>query len=183
MARQQARRQHRERLAGTVLALLGVVVLVVAVFALHNPKGKVAAAGNSVSASPTRTITRAASESKSSKPPKSSSKASSKVASSSATDSAHAVPLIVLNNTTVSGLAKQAAQRFESGGWTVTHFDNYQNTIISTCAYYDPNDATARSAAEALQQQFPTIKRVEPKFPELPSGPVVVVLTVDYSTA
>jgi hypothetical protein len=93
-----------------------------------------------------------------------------------------AVPLVVLNNSTVTNLARQAAQRFESGGWTVTHFANYQNNIISTCAYYDANDAQARSAAEALQQQYPTIKRVQPKFPELPSGPVVVVLTGDYST-
>ena len=91
------------------------------------------------------------------------------------------VPLIVLNNTTIAGLAARAAQQFEAGGWTVTRSDNYQNEIVSTCAYYDPSDAQAKAAAEALQAQYPTIKRVKPKFPELPSGPVVVVLTPDYS--
>ena len=29
--------------------------------------------------------------------------------------------------------------------------------------------------------QFPTIKRVREKFAELPAGPLVVVLTPDYS--
>jgi cytoskeletal protein RodZ len=179
MARQQARRQHRERLAGIVLALLGVAVLVVAVIALHNPKGKLAAA-NSSSSAPTRTITRPASQS--SKTATTAKPQTSASSGGSPTDSVRAVPLVVLNNSTVTNLARQAAQRFESGGWTVTHFANYQNNIISTCAYYDANDAQARSAAEALQQQYPTIKRVQPKFPELPSGPVVVVLTGDYST-
>jgi hypothetical protein len=91
------------------------------------------------------------------------------------------VPLVVLNNTTISHLAQQAAQRFESGGWTVTTYGNYQNDILSTCAYYDSTDPAAKAAAQALQAQYPTIKRVEPKFPQLPSGPVVVVLTPDYS--
>jgi len=90
------------------------------------------------------------------------------------------VPLVVLNNTTTSGLAQQAAQRFEDGGWTVTSYGNYQNDILSTCAYYDPNVAGAQAAAEALQRQYPTIKRVKEKFDGLPAGPIVVVLTPDY---
>lgn len=86
----------------------------------------------------------------------------------------------MLNNTTVPGLAQQAAARFEAGGWTVTHVANFQNEIISTCAYYDPASADAKAAAQALQRQFPVIKRIKAKFAELPSGPVVVVLTPDY---
>jgi hypothetical protein len=92
------------------------------------------------------------------------------------------VPLVVLNNTTIHGLAAQAQQRFEAGGWTVTKTDNYQNEILSTCAYYDPSSAGAQAAATALQQQFPAIRRVKPKFDGLPAGPVVVVLTPDYSS-
>ncbi|HZC72934.1 MAG TPA: LytR C-terminal domain-containing protein [Jatrophihabitans sp.] len=99
------------------------------------------------------------------------------------------VPLIVLNNTTTTGLAAQAAQRFEGGGWTVTSVSNYQNSILSTCAYYDPAVTGAKAAATALQRQYPTIKRVAPRFaPDpgaepLPAGPIVVVLTPDYSAA
>ena len=92
------------------------------------------------------------------------------------------VPLVVLNNSGTPGLARGAAQRFESGGWTVSDFDNLPNqNIISTCAYYDPSVSNAKAAAEAVQRQYPTIKRVKEKFAELPAGPVVVVLTSDYS--
>ncbi len=93
------------------------------------------------------------------------------------------MPLIVLNNTTIPGLAKAAAQRFAAGGWTVTDTANLRDTIISTCAYYDPAVPDAKAAAQALRAQYPTIKRVKAKFAQLPRGPVVVVLTPDYSAA
>ena len=63
----------------------------------------------------------------------------------------------------------------------MTSTGNLTNNIVSTCAYYDPATPGAQAAAQALQTQFPTIKRVVPKFAELPAGPVVVVLTSDYS--
>ena len=37
------------------------------------------------------------------------------------------------------------------------------------------------AAATALQAQFPAIKRVVAKFSGLPAGPIIVVLTSDYS--
>ena len=109
---------------------------------------------------------------------------SSSSSSPAGTNSLKSVPLVVLNNTTVTGLAAQAADRFRAGGWTVTRSDNYQNDILSTCAYYDPSVPNAQAAAEALQAQFPTIKRVEPQFSELGSynSPIVVILTPDYSS-
>jgi hypothetical protein len=91
------------------------------------------------------------------------------------------LPLVVLNNTTTSGLAERARARFEAGGWTVTRTGNLSRDILSTCAYFDPAVPGAQVAARALQAQFPTIKRVVKKFPALPPGPVVVVLTQDYS--
>ncbi len=91
------------------------------------------------------------------------------------------LPLVVLNNTTVPGLAATARGRFEAGGWTVTNIGNLRGTILSTCAYYDPSQPTSRAVAVALQSQFPAIKRVAPKFADLPAGPIVVVLTSDYS--
>jgi len=159
---------------------LGIAVLVVAVIALREPNGHVAAqvgsssVGKKTSTTPRPSSSRSSSHS--SAPRKGDTKAS---ASASVKD----VPLIVLNNTTVTGLAQTAAERFQQGGWTVTSYANYQNDIASTCAYYDPAEAGAKAAAKALQQQYPTIKRVKQRFAELPSGPVVVVLTPDYSQA
>jgi hypothetical protein len=90
------------------------------------------------------------------------------------------MPLVVLNNTTIAGLAQQAANSFQAGGWSISEIGNLQNDILSTCAYYDPTVPGARDTARMLRHQFPSIKRVRPKFPELPTGPVVVVLTPDY---
>lgn len=182
--------------------VLGVVVLVIAIFALRDPKGHVTTAGPSSGG--TTTVVRTAqaspadgrssttspsagpSSNGSSSDHSSSTGSSSTGSSSSATGTgAGSVPLIVLNDTTTSGLANKAAKRFENGGWTVNSHGNLPSNItniISTCAYYDPNVTGTKNAAKALQQQYPTIKRVQPKFAELPSGPLVVVLAQDYSS-
>ena len=168
-------------------------MLVVAVFAIRNPRsgtGSPAADQTSSATSPSssRSSGSARSAGSSSVPLKSVSPSqvlsiSSSPGSSGSLTLAQAkqVPLVVLNNTTVSGLAAQAAQRFRSAGWTVTSYGNLQNDILSTCAYYDPSVPDAKAAARVLKHEFPTIKRVRPKFAQLPAGPIVVVLTPDYS--
>lgn len=91
------------------------------------------------------------------------------------------LPLVVLNNTTVTGLAAHAAATFRAGGWTVTGDGNYSGSIALTCAYFDPSVVGAQAAAQALRAQFPGIRQVQPKFAGLPPGPIVVVLTPGYS--
>jgi hypothetical protein len=185
VARQQARRHQRERIAGIVVVCLGILVLGVAILALREPNGHVTTAGSqrtsasSVAKQTSTGATHATSPAKTTAPGSASS--APKSGANGSGTKVKDVPLVVLNNTSVQGLASQAAQRFESGGWTVTESGNLTNVILSTCAYYDESQPGARAAAEALQQQYPTIKRVEPKFPELPAGPVVVVLTPDYT--
>jgi hypothetical protein len=160
---------------------LGIAVLVVAVVALREPKGHVTAQRSASS------VAKQSSTTPSTPPPKSAPRSSSPADQATpspnggSNEEVKSVPLVVLNNTTISGLAERAAHHFEDGGWTVSTWGNYQNDILSTCAYYDPSVTGAEQAAEALQEQYPSIKRVKPKFAELPSGPVVVVLTPDYS--
>jgi hypothetical protein len=173
MARQLARRHQRGRIAGIVVVCLGLAVLAIAVIALREPNGH-------VSGNPSNVANRTTSNLPSTTPGGPNRSASG--SASPAADDLRAVPLIVLNNSIVSGLAEQATHDFEQGGWTVTRYGNLQNTIISTCAYFDPSAPNARAAARQLQQQFPSIDRVRPKFPQLPSGPIVVVLTGDYTS-
>ena len=169
MARRLARRRHWERLAGALIAVLGVAVLVVAIIALRNPKQPSTRAGTD-----TRVVTSTVSA-----PTGSTSTSPSKGSSKRAAIGSQ--PLIVLNDTGTANLASNAAARFERGGWTVTNYDeNYSNDIVSTCAYYDPAVKGSKAAAQALRRQYPTIKRIAARFPQLPSGPVVVVLTADY---
>lgn len=190
------RRRQVERAAGIGLAALGVAVLILALFALRNPNGRGAKAVKSTTtATATTTATTKPSATTTATPkPSATSGAPSTPANTSTSAIAPTnsgpggtsaapgkLPLVVLNNTLVAKLADQAKARFEAGGWTVSSTGNLTNDIASTCAYFDPAAPGAESAARALQAQYPTIKRVAPKFAELPPGPVVVVLTPDYS--
>jgi cytoskeletal protein RodZ len=172
--RQLARRRQRERLIGVLIAVLGVAVLVVAFLALRNHHQAATAAGTDTHQStpqPSPSVSSSSTSTSSSGAPSS---GSPKVIGSK--------PLVVLNQTTTTGLAQQAAARFKHGGWRVTSAqDGYQNDVITTTAYYDPAVAGAKRAALALRRQFATIHRVAARFPQLPTGPVVVVLTTDYS--
>jgi hypothetical protein len=90
---------------------------------------------------------------------------------------------VVLNATSTANLATTTADQFKIAGWTVTSVDeSYSNNIISTAAYYDPSVANAKAVAETLQHQFPAIKRVVPKFTPLVDGPIVVILTSDFTS-
>jgi len=176
-------RRRFDRVGGSVLAVIGVVVAVVAIIALQHPNGRqakpVSLKTSTVTATATHTTTKSPPASRTSTrtaPPP-----SRTGGSSTSTSSSHSIPLVVLNSTTIQGLAETAKQQFQAGGWTVSYTDNIVNDIISTCAYYDPSDPANEQAAMQLQQQFPSIKRVKEKFSDLPAGPIVVVLTSDYS--
>ena len=177
MARQIARRQRRERLGGIALALLGVFVLLVALFALQHPRQNSSAAGTPTGRASSTAKAARSSHAATSAP---ATHSSTPPASTAGSGTPKRLPLLVLNNTTIQGLAEQARRTFVAGGWTVTDTGNLQNEIVSTCAYYDPTVPGAQQAATALQAQFPAIKRVVPRFAELPAGPIVVVLTPDY---
>jgi hypothetical protein len=183
-----AGRRQRARILGLIVVVLGVALLAVTIVALNRPKQH-SAARSTLSGSATT------SEVPDSTP------ATSSVATTSAptstpeptptptptptpipTPAAVAkVPLIVANNTGAVGLAQTAAARFQANGWQVTDLSNFTGDIISTCAYYDPSNPANQAAALELQKEFPAIKRVKERFSGLPSAPIVVVLTRDYS--
>jgi hypothetical protein len=169
---------RRDRAASLGIVLLGLVVLLVAVAALKHPQSSQAAPATPTPHTTTRTVAPSSPtvHRSTSAPAPSSTKTST-----AALPPATATPLVIMNNTTTSGLAASAESRFEAAGWTVTSIGTMSNDIISTAAYYDPAVAGAKRAALALQKAFPVIKRVVPRFPELASGPVVVVLAWDYS--
>jgi ABC-type transport system substrate-binding protein len=157
---------------GVLLVVVGVAVAALAVTALNHPNGRLAArASQSISTSA------AAGHPASSPAP---SPTRSRVSPTSSPAGSGRLPLIVLNNTSQVS-ASTAAQRFEQGGWTVTDASTFDGSILSTAVYYDSEVSGAQATAEALQQQFPEIKRVKAKFDGLPAGPIVVVLTSDYS--
>jgi hypothetical protein len=160
-------------------------VLVVAVIALRGPSRHTVEAGSQVPVD-SRVPSGAVTPGSASTPARHGATASGARTSSPSASSPAAsarVPLVVLNNTTITGLAQRASAQFEAGGWTVTKYSNYQNDILSTCAYYDPAVPDAEAAARALRRQFPGIKRVKEQFSELAQwhSPIVVILTPDWA--
>ncbi|HLZ37436.1 MAG TPA: LytR C-terminal domain-containing protein [Mycobacteriales bacterium] len=89
-------------------------------------------------------------------------------------------PLLVLNNSRVTGLAADAAAQFRRQGWAVTGTGNLRGRIRATTIYYAPGQA---ATAHRLAARFPAIQRVLPRIPGLPGdAPLTVVLTRDYAS-
>ncbi len=99
------------------------------------------------------------------------------VASSQPPGEAPVLPVTVLNNSRIRGLADRAAARFRAGGWPVTRVGNYSGgRIAATTVYYAPGH---QSSAARFATQF-GIGRVVPRFPGLPGSGTTVVVTRDY---
>jgi hypothetical protein len=171
--------RHREQLLGLVLLLVGASMALLAVSAFTHSKVRPATVKPAASPAAQRSGTghsRAANALRPGAQPT----AAGAVAAGYQADPA-SVPLVVLQNTGDPRLAGIAAASFTSGGWTVTQTQSFNGDILSTAAYYDPAVAGAQVAAQRLQAQFPEIVRVRPKFEGMPRGPIVVVVTNDYS--
>ena len=87
------------------------------------------------------------------------------------------VPVSVLNNSKIKGLAKTAAADFRAGGWPVPTEGNYRGgTIATTTVYYGEGQ---KASAERFAKQF-GIPRVAPRFAGLPTTGMTVIVTRDY---
>lgn len=94
------------------------------------------------------------------------------------------VPVRVLNNSKVSGLAARAAEDFRADGWTVAETGNYsegQGVLPTSTAYFRPGTAE-ESAARALAAKFNL--QVAARFPGIASfdDGVIVIVTRDYGS-
>ncbi len=56
-------------------------------------------------------------------------------------------PVVVLNQTTITGLAAQVARSLEADGWQVVGVGNWRGNVPETTVYYLPGDVRAGPAA------------------------------------
>ncbi|MGH8775490.1 MAG: LytR C-terminal domain-containing protein [Jiangellaceae bacterium] len=87
----------------------------------------------------------------------------------------------ILNDTDIAGLASQAQERLEAGGWEVPAIDTYTSGDVSETTVFYPEGM--QEAAEALAAQFPEIAGVEPRLPNLTSDWLVLIVAEDYAEA
>lgn len=92
------------------------------------------------------------------------------------------LPVTVLNNSAVNGLAARVAAVFEASGWPIRDLRNYTETRRpATTAFFTPGNAAEQAAAVALVAQFPQIAGgVEPRFPGLDGVGVTVTVVGDW---
>jgi hypothetical protein len=91
-------------------------------------------------------------------------------------------PLTVLNNSTIRGLADQAATQVQDRGWQVAQVGNFAGRLTTTTVYYTPGDAAGEAAARELAREFPQVAQVLPRYAGLPPTPagIVLVITKDW---
>ena len=87
------------------------------------------------------------------------------------------VAVLVLNQTSRSGLAAEFRDVLDDAGWTVGGVDTFRGTVPATTVYYPPG---LRSAAQALNAAFAQVHRVRPAFPGIPADKLTVILCKDY---
>lgn len=88
------------------------------------------------------------------------------------------VPVLVLNNSRISGLAERAADRFEDAGWPVRDTGSLRGRIRATTIYYPPGQ---EDVARQFAARFPEVQRVLPRLANLPGEGLTVVVTRDIT--
>lgn len=85
--------------------------------------------------------------------------------------------VVVLNQTTRAGLAASVADRLRDAGWTVPVVGNFRGVVPATTVYYPDG---ARAQAQAAAADLPVPPRVLPRFGNLSTTRLTVVVTDSY---
>jgi hypothetical protein len=87
------------------------------------------------------------------------------------------IAIVVLNETTRSGLASTAAAALRAKGWTVIGVGNFRGVVTATTVYYPVGHI---AAAQAAAKSLPTPPRVLPRFGNLSTTRLTVVVATNY---
>jgi hypothetical protein len=166
----------------SVLAVVAVAALVtsLAVWRGEDPAQPTAAATTGSPSAPSReALSQAASSATASTKAttKKKHKARTTTAPAAPSTSARDVEVVVLNETRRRGLAGTVAEVLRGKGWTVPTVGNFRGTVAATTVYYP---AGAEAAAQAAAETLPTTPRIRPRFGNLSTSRLTVVVTDSY---
>lgn len=87
------------------------------------------------------------------------------------------LPVRVLNNSTVAGLAKRTGSELSAAGFNVTEMGNYPGGVIAKTTVYYGNSPHERETAQAIANELGV--SAEPRFPGIADSPpgVIVIVT------
>jgi hypothetical protein len=87
------------------------------------------------------------------------------------------VEVVVLNQTSTAGLAGRVADVLRGQGWEVPAVGNFRGVVPATTVYYPPG---AEAAAQAVAEDLPVEPRLRPRFGNLSTSRLTVVVTDSY---
>lgn len=186
-ARRGAHRSSRDLVGAFVPSLLAVLAVTALITALYVWRGEepgttvqANASTDGSTSAPISASSPPASTPPASSPPASSTKpAAPTTAPAKPADLVGALEVVVLNQTSRGGLAATVAEQLRSKGWTVAHTGNFRGQVPATTVYYPPG---ARAEARAAAAGLPTEPRVLPRFGNLSTTRLTVVVTDNYPT-
>jgi hypothetical protein len=88
-----------------------------------------------------------------------------------------AYEVVVLNQSSRAGLAASVGQELRDQGWAVPAVGNFRGIVPSTTVYYPPGAETAARAAAGDLRSEP---RIRPRFGNLSTTRLTVVVTTSY---
>jgi hypothetical protein len=168
----------------SLLAILAVTSLIVALYVWRgeDPKEPPVAASSQTktpSATPPPATTNASATAEKTAAP---TVTASPTATAATTKSANVdlrsdIAIVVLNETTRGGLAATVAARLRTKGWNVSGVGNFRGAVPATTVYYPAGHA---AAAQAAAESLPTPARIRPRFGNLSTTRLTVVVTTNY---
>ena len=187
-SRRGAHRSKRDVVGAFVpslLAVLAVTAMITAIYVWRGEDPTTAVRANASTDTTTSAPTSSASSSTSTPPPSptqapattSSPPKTSSTTASSAAAQVGDLEVVVLNATSRKGLASTVAKRLRDKGWTVALVGNFRGNVTATTVYYPPG---AQADAEAAAASLSTEPRVRPRFGNLSTTRLTVVVTDSY---
>ena len=164
----------------SLLAVLAVAALVtsLAVWRGEEPtQPRAAAATGAASAATREALSEAPASSAVTTPATTAAPVSTTPSSTPAKAAERDLEVVVLNQTTRSGLAGTVAGVLRGKGWAVPAVGNFHGTVPATTVYSPPG---AEAAAQTAAEDLPTAPRIRPRFGNLSTSRLTVVVADGY---
>jgi hypothetical protein len=166
----------------SLLAILAVTSLIVALYVWRgeDPKQPPTAASSHTltpSATPPPATTNASATAEKTADPTVTTSPTATATRTASPDLRSEVAIVVLNETTRGGLAATVAARLRAKGWNVSGVGNFRGVVPATTVYYPDGHA---DAAQAAAKSLPTPVRIRPRFGNLSTTRLTVVVTTNY---
>jgi cytoskeletal protein RodZ len=143
----------------------------------QNGEAEKAGAGTPATTAPASTPAAGPTTKPPSATPEPSSPAPSETAETEKPEPAREMAVVVLNQTTRRGLAAQIAAELQAKGWAVSGVGNFTGVVPATTVYYPPG---AGEQALVLAEDLPTEPRTRPRFGNLSTSSLTIVVTDSY---